>query len=291
MPPQILERAIGKLVSLREQVIKQCRKPWVLPGHGPGRWIEELQENTGLGLDFDETYCEIIYKAVAESNTDHPLPTRMIALKAKMLDRPYANIENSADELVKYYLDNLPPPQTEDILDILGQYIPENGIFGVRIEIYWARIAAYCIQNPTLTPSAVSAVVLIHELAHYVTHMGDDGEGHWADFSNRDHDVVEIVAQVATEEILENMANNELMEAFDELLKAQPRRYIEHRKIRKEIWNAYRAEKGDCSPDHFWHYFNQVIKKNSDPAKDTIRGIHQSIGEVKATIDLDLEAN
>ena len=291
----LLERAHWKLAAIRDQITDVRAKPWHASGTWHLRCLELLQEITGLEVDFDRTGCEVAYKAIEEDRTDFAWVSRDLRNEADRLVQrvAYWEEEEASDQLVQFYLDNLPPPQTEDIFHILGMYFPEHRVISGRAEVYWARIAAFCRKSPNLAPFLVSKVVMIHELAHYVTHQGVDGGAergvHWKDFSTRGEDIVEIVAQVATEEVIEALYERELTQTFEEMLKTQSARYTEHRKIRQAVWNAYWAEKGSNQPDLFWYFFETEIKNNIIPQQDTIAGIYQVVAQVKQRLDQEME--
>jgi hypothetical protein len=120
--------------------------------------------------------------------------------------------------------------------DILGIYRfrPASSI-----ELYWMPIAMVSAMLD-LKIEDLTVVVLIHELAHGYTHLGNDIDGQsWSTtgFANSDADVVEGLAQFYTAMITEEMAGKmpgpKL--AYDRFLELQSGAYREHEKWLKQF--------------------------------------------------------
>jgi len=113
--------------------------------------------------------------------------------------------------------------------ELFGAYFYNQG----KIELYWPAIAFYSSwKNISITN--LTFIVLTHEKAHAITHMGFDLENlFWPteDFANSDLEVVEGLAQFYTEKVCKNTINIiDLYKDFETLLKDQPKPYTEYKK-------------------------------------------------------------
>lgn len=104
--------------------------------------------------------------------------------------------------------------------------------FNGKVELYWAVIGWFASMLG-VTTEALTAVVLIHELAHGYTHMGADIDNErWTSwkFADSDHALKEGLAQYYTA-LLSRQLDNHLpgiYNAYKEFLKHQPPAYHTH---------------------------------------------------------------
>jgi hypothetical protein len=128
--------------------------------------------------------------------------------------------------------------------DILGAYYftRKNG---PEIEIYWMAIAMVAAML-ALRIEDLTAVVLVHELAHGYTHIGHDIDGiQWdsSDFGHTDSSIVEGLAQFYTEVVvtrLEGRAPGQKI-SYERFLEMQSGPYLAHR----EWFKSDSAQKGE----------------------------------------------
>lgn len=123
--------------------------------------------------------------------------------------------------------------------DVLGAYFPPGSFGGVRpekplprIEIYWAVIALVA-GFLGVSIEALTAVVLLHELAHAHHHMGFDIDGRqWRDwaFASTDRAVIEGLAQFYTHVLAHRLEDSidGVFEAYQQLLPHLPESYHTH---------------------------------------------------------------
>jgi hypothetical protein len=111
--------------------------------------------------------------------------------------------------------------------DILGTYWP-----GSHIEIYWMAIALFAGAFDLRTED-LTAVTVIHELAHAYTHLGLDIKGtSWNDvgFDQSEPAVIEGLAQYYTATVTQKLSNRFPLahQAYRTLLEYQPEIYRSH---------------------------------------------------------------
>jgi len=112
--------------------------------------------------------------------------------------------------------------------DILGTYdIDKN-----YIQIHWMPIILLA-RRKNIDIDHLTAVVLIHEMAHAFTHLGMDIDGKCWDtdaFANTDMHVTEGLAQFYTSIVSERLSEKEpgIKKAFIQLLQLQGGPYVEH---------------------------------------------------------------
>ncbi|MCL4487037.1 MAG: hypothetical protein M1570_02755 [Chloroflexi bacterium] len=117
--------------------------------------------------------------------------------------------------------------------DVLGTYRISDRSSDSSIQLYWGVIGAIAkmIESPV---QALTAVTLIHELAHAYTHLGMDIEGRrWdtAVFAHADTAVKESLAQYYTgwtAERLRERNEPEVHKAYERLLRLQTKVYNQH---------------------------------------------------------------
>jgi hypothetical protein len=193
----------------------------------------------------------------------------------------------AADLLVDHWLTQLPldPREDADIFDALGMYFVEYGVVRARAELYWARVEAFSARSKPMTTNvaaeAVAKVVMLHELAHYVTHQGAEENGrHWESFPSGS-DIVEIVAQVATEDVIRTKYST-LLPAFEALLEGAPLKYRDHRRIVKKLREEFSSSKINSAYAEFWYFFRNIIKSPKAPEITSIASLDVGIDWTKA---------
>lgn len=136
-----------KIKSLRKEIVKSVDLKW------QKECLTKLQEVTGLKIDSSKSNCEIGFRAIAEHQSDF-------------------SIRNS-DISINEFLKDLPKSKSEDKFDILGLYHTSHGSIGSYAEIFWARIAQHYFNYKGIQfCEKVAKVVMLHEIAHYVSHEG-----------------------------------------------------------------------------------------------------------------------
>lgn len=275
---EIIQIAHDTLMRRRAGIVAAAGADW------QADCIRELQITTGLKLDDTQTSCEVSFR-VMESGPNDLGPTRAIWAEAKRLAAANDDISKAADLLVDHWLTHLPlvPREDADIFDALGMYFAEDGVVRARAELYWARIAAFSARSKPMTTQvtaeAVAKVVMLHELAHYVTHQGCYEGRHWECFPSG-QDVVEIVAQVATEDVIRRLNDGRLLAAFECLLQNAPAKYSAHRKIVEKLKSEFADSKLYPHFEDFWPFFRAKIQPPTS-SLNTTASLHEAIELIK----------
>ncbi|MEN9631759.1 MAG: hypothetical protein RL077_163 [Verrucomicrobiota bacterium] len=274
---KIIQTARGTLMRRRADIVAAAGEDW------QAECIRELQKTTGLTLDDTQTSCEVSFR-VMKSGPNDLGPTRPIWFEAHRLASANTDISKAADLLVDHWLTHLVRRGEEDIFDSLGVYFAEDGVVQARAELYWARIAAFSAltkrMTTQMTEEAVAKVVMLHELAHYVTHQGCYKKRHWERFPSG-QDVVEIVAQVATEDVIRRLNDDRLLAAFECLLKNAPAKYSAHRQIAEKLRSEFADSKVYPQSKSFWPFFHVKIQPSS---LTTTASLHLHIKVTRALI-------
>jgi len=281
--------------SLRNEIVKSVDIKW------QKKCLTKLQKVTGLKIDFSKSNCEIGFRAIAEHQSDF-------------------SIRNS-DISINEFLNNLPKSKYDDKFDILGLYHTSHGSIGSRAEIFWARIAQHYFNNKGIQfCENIAKVVMLHEIAHYVT---DEGFGiskykieeikaiieiinkgceatgwnlfaleefdslesgikkysvNWPNFPSGT-DVVEIVAQAATEQVIKKHYPD-LLEAFNHLLGPKPDidnyKYAAHKRV-LEILKKENLR--------FWDFFHDEIKSECERKKLNCESIINKAANYKKKLE------
>jgi head-tail adaptor len=287
-PEEIVELARRRLKRMRTNVVRAAGKKWQL------ECLERLQAVTGLKLSPPTTNCEVGFLAIAERRPDFSFPTRELWKKAESLAATEEDLDAASKKLVDFFLDDLPACRREEeaetgsgVLDTLGSYCSEKGVIGGRAELYWARIINACRKPGKLSIGPLARVVMLHELAHYVTHQGYDSrdQRHWVYFPGRPQ-VVEVVAQAATQQVIEDTKDAPLRAAFDTLLTKQTEEYTAYSKIREMLEKEFKSSKdeGSRALADFWIFFWARIR-NAQECK-TLNAIYAMIHLKRASDDV-----
>jgi hypothetical protein len=288
--------------SLRNEIVKSVDVKW------QKKCLTKLQKVTGLKIDFSKSNCEIGFRAIAEHQSDF-------------------SIMNS-DISINEFLNNLPKSKYDDKFDILGLYHTSHGSIGSRAEIFWARIAQHYFNDTGIQfCKNIAKVVMLHEIAHYVTYEGfgiskykieelkaineyinqinqgfeattgwdlfglgviDSLESgikkysvNWANWPNfpSGTDVVEIVAQAATEQVIKKHYPD-LLEAFNHLLGPKPDidnyKYAAHKRV-LEILKKENLR--------FWDFFHDEIKSEYERKKLNCESIINKAANYKEKLE------
>jgi hypothetical protein len=111
----------------------------------------------------------------------------------------------------------------ENGIDFLGRY--EHGAEEITVKLHICRIVRFCARHG-FNREDVIKIVLIHELAHFVTHLGTkESEAYWEDFWKPDSGEKEEFAQEATHLLLRVAGYGHLVNVFDALSHLCPPRY------------------------------------------------------------------
>jgi hypothetical protein len=156
------------------------------------------------------------------------------------------------EKLVDCWLQQFPPETglagQEDPecsrFNVLGCYFSENKS-APRAEIYWIKIAQYLRRNPRPHASLadVSKVIMLHELAHYVTHHGRADDKDWCSFERETTEAVEFAAQVGCEQVIKAGRFKAMEDAFNELCDGPPKQLHPYRVHREVVPELDRLEK------------------------------------------------
>jgi hypothetical protein len=200
------------------------------------------------------------------------------------------------------FYSNIPTEQGEDerLLDALGYYAPPQGVTGAVVALCWGKIQQSVRRGRIGTAQDLSKVVMIHELAHLVSHLaGRSTTDYWQTFGTSP-DLCEIVAQMATEERIEQLEDTEptLKVTFENLLKGQASCYTAHRAIiaefksngldpnlvRRLFWAGFLrnrdkpADKPALPQAKSWIETEQTIRKANEEAEQVIRKASEEAG-------------
>jgi len=118
-------------------------------------------------------------------------------------------------------------PRKKASTDILGTYSPDSR----TIRIY-ERTCEIVAKSLEISPDDLVKVVMAHEAAHAVTHLGrDDGGNIWVDFSNADRNDLEKFAQSYSLSYLKNRGLRNQEDIFLILSK--------HQSLAYNTWGEY----------------------------------------------------
>jgi hypothetical protein len=171
------------------------------------------------------------------SKSDEPLipPLEQVLIFTKMLGHI---CELEPQQLPKESFDPQPCPRTdpEDLdegieskgIDFLGRY--EYGLKEVVVILHICRIVKFCARH-RFDREDVIKIVLIHELAHFVTHLGESTCGKfWGGFCTAESETKEEFAQEATHLLLRVAGYGHLVHVFDAASHLCPQKYNTWRK-------------------------------------------------------------
>lgn len=168
-----------------------------------------------------------------------PLPLNLVALASK-IDEPWVPPLEQAviftkilgcicalepQQLAKKPFEHhpCPFPDPEDLdegvaskgIDFLGLY--EHGSGEITVTLFICRIMKFCARHGFHLDDVVK-IVLIHELAHFVTHLGRSQSGaFWQNFCEATSEEKEEFAQEATHLLLKVAGYGHLVHVFDSL--------------------------------------------------------------------------
>jgi hypothetical protein len=255
--PSLATQLAARLAEIKEATGPTWRKTC----------LEKLQEVTGLTLSTHSSGYEVGYPCYCGHPAEFSLPSRNWAETA-------ANPASVMEWCEKLPACGHEEPEQGRVIDPLGAYYCADRVMGARVELYWGRILAAHLDSKERKEKgngnewplkALAKVVMLHELAHYVTHEGScdgrvcDGCGlrkggekcalagkgiidgcngrHWADFPKASKFTVEVLAQMATEDALDKMgsAEQKTKAVFIELRDQQTELYRANASIRDKL--------------------------------------------------------
>ncbi len=148
--------------------------------------------------------------------------------------------------------------EDEHLFDILGYYVAEADVIGATVAVCWGKIFAHALPRQRFDPIKLAKVVAIHEIAHLASHQGGfDNDDTWTSFSTASTAIKEIVAQMATEQVI-GARYPELKETFETLLQGQSACYTAHREIKRRFEARNPVKWHDC---FFWSGFSEHRNK------------------------------
>lgn len=141
-----------------------------------------------------------------------------------------------------------PSPDLKDLdegiaskgLDFLGRY--EYGPSEIVVILFICRIKEFSAKHG-FHPEDVTQIVLIHELAHFVTHLGTNSGLLWVDFCESTREEKEAFAQEATHLLLRVAGYGHLVHVFDSLSHLCPCKYNTWRQTWKQ---RQQSKNNDC---------------------------------------------
>lgn len=118
-----------------------------------------------------------------------------------------------------------PRPDIEDLgeegIDFFGRYDPEEREVTLKI----CRMRRFATRYGFHFEDVLT-IVMIHELAHFVTHLGKaDSSECWVEFGKSEPGTVEDIAQQATNLYLRVASYGQLVQVFDSLSNYCPKKY------------------------------------------------------------------
>ncbi|MFO0609360.1 MAG: hypothetical protein U0324_39715 [Polyangiales bacterium] len=202
VPPPVLER----LEALPAPLL------WVLLNR-------PLIRSTRLGLEA----LHAQYAAIADPQVFIP---RNVSFTAEDMARG-AEFVRQLDQSAVHRVDEEVNAILRLAMDTLGAYF----FRAARIELYWVVLWIVASQLGVMVED-LTLVVLVHEMAHFYTHVGHDADGHdWRTdmFARADNCIVEGAAQFYTEQfcrqLVESSDARRPLEAFQRLVQHQSTPY------------------------------------------------------------------
>jgi hypothetical protein len=217
---------LKELTEHRDLVCEAC----------PTRWVEEQIDALALIMWGYESEGKPRGRVIDRAHERYELQFPVCKSHRASYPRLSAPEFTGLSTVDNFYA-NLPIEKTEDeLFDTLGFYSPPEKVVGAVVALCWGKLQRSARQGVGSVQD-LSRVVMIHELAHLVSHLGGRG-GHnnfdyWKEFEAC-HNLREIVAQMATEERIEKLNQEKepsLHDTFEALLKNQRGCYTAHREI------------------------------------------------------------
>lgn len=272
---EVIAQAQHELEVVRKEIVEAAGPSW------QQRCLESLQDTRVMNLRLgDEVPCEIAFHAFEADGAERggrnlSFDDSATVAQAATLAALSSNQAEPGHEMVKFILSNLPGPPTDSLFETLGVYFKSTGSLDTRIEIYWARIAARFVDESSHRRNEAK-VVMLHEIAHFVTHRGRNNNKSWECFPSQT-DVVEVVAQAAAALTIERLNEREVLEAFECLLKGQPPAYTEHELIIKTLRTEFKDPNYLPEYADFRHLFLQHLQQDGTRRYTTIAAINRLI--------------
>lgn len=142
-----------------------------------------------------------------------------------------SNIEGMLTELrqsIERQERDVPQDSVGPVEDILGEYYPDK-----QHVIIYDAMCTLCAREIEVPEEDLVKVVMLHEAAHAVTHLGNDPNGlmKWNNFGYIPSDDLEMFAQAYAYHSLMQERNREALSVFETLAKHQTARY--------NLWRKY----------------------------------------------------
>jgi len=130
-------------------------------------------------------------------------------------------------------------PIENSIMDTFGEYYPnkrENLHSHAKKEIViYEKMCQLAASAMNVDVEVLKEVVIAHEIAHAVTHLGKDNDGRiWEHFGNAETEDQELFAQIYPLLYFKESGNSEALEVFRKLAKHQDTRY--------NSWRSYETK-------------------------------------------------
>jgi hypothetical protein len=157
-----------------------------------------------------------------------------------------------------------------DGIDFLGRY--EYGQDGITVTLNICRIMHFSARHGFQAEDVVK-IVLIHELAHFVTHLGTAFGNYWEDFGKATPEQKEDFAQESTHLLLRVAGYGHLVNVFDAVSHLCPTKY----NIWRKAWKERPKKNNDLGVvlcDFRWRVFKKRDPTDTEDVMD-LQGIDE----------------
>jgi hypothetical protein len=170
-------------------------------------------------------------------------PLEQVVIYCKILSH-ICKVELQQLPKESFSVQSCPAPDHKDLdegiarkgFDFLGRYM--HGPSEIIVILFIHRIKEFSARHG-FYPADVTKIVLIHELGHFVTHLGTISGLDWADFSTSEAAEKEVFAQESTHLFLRVAGYGHLVNVFDSMSHLCPKEYDAWR----QAWNQRQKSK------------------------------------------------
>ena len=130
-------------------------------------------------------------------------------------------------------------PIENSIMDIFGEYYPNKKEMphspAKKEIVIYEKMCQLAAAAMNVDVEVLKEVVIVHEIAHAITHLGKDNDGRiWEHFGNAETEDQELFAQIYPLLYFKESGNSEALEVFRKLAKHQDARY--------NSWRSYQTK-------------------------------------------------
>jgi hypothetical protein len=218
--------------------------------------LESRQIPVRIHLDYNNNFIDKIEAEYPQFDFDEYSTLKDFVKISQQTLRHFKDkrAARSLENAIEYANERLSQFDVKGIQDNLFQFLnPVNkDVFGAywlgnnHVEIYILPIVLFCKLHQFNLQDFI-VVVLAHEIAHGLHHIGYDKDNHWWHvFDKTDDNLAEGLAQYYTHRFAESQFNNRdgIMDTFQALLPYQPSPYLYHKRWLKSEYTLeimYRA--------------------------------------------------